>query len=62
VQVKIVLRWDGVSHLFGAHYQVSVTVSYGFVDVGALSLTRGLACSLQLLLGLASAVMFGSVP
>jgi hypothetical protein len=34
--------------------------SCGFVDVGALSLTRGRVCRLQLLLALASAIFLGS--
>jgi hypothetical protein len=51
----------GIKHPSGAYDQIFVTVGQLRVcSYGALSLTRGRVCRLQLLLVLASAVIFGS--
>jgi hypothetical protein len=51
----------GLKHPTGAYEQISITVSqFRVCWCGALSLTRGRVCRLQLLLALASAVIFGS--
>jgi hypothetical protein len=51
----------GMKHPSGAYDQVFVTVRQLQVcSCGALSLTRGWVCRLQLLLALASAVILGS--
>jgi hypothetical protein len=51
----------GIRHPSGAYDQVFITVGQLRVCwCGALSLTRGRVCRLQLLLGLASAVILGS--
>jgi hypothetical protein len=44
----------------GAHDQISITIRQLRVCCGAPSLTRGRICSLQLLLGLASAFILGA--
>jgi hypothetical protein len=50
----------GIKHPSGANDQISITVRQMRVCwYGALSLTRGRVCRLQLLLALASAVIFG---
>jgi hypothetical protein len=49
----------GIKHSFGAYDQIFVTVRHLRVcSCGALSLTRGQVCRLQLLLVLASAIIF----
>jgi hypothetical protein len=51
----------GIKHPSGAYDQIFVTVRHLRVcSCGALSLTRGRVCRLQLLLALASAVIIGS--
>jgi hypothetical protein len=51
----------GIKHPSGAYDQIFITVRQLRVCwCGALSLTRGRVCSLQLLLALASAVILGS--
>jgi hypothetical protein len=50
----------GIKHPSGAYDQIFVTVRQLQVSCGALPLTRGQVCSLQLLLALASAVILGS--
>jgi hypothetical protein len=51
----------GIKHPPGAYDQISITVrQLRFCWCGAHSLTSGRVCRLQLLLGLASAVIFGS--
>jgi hypothetical protein len=51
----------GIRHPSGAYDQILITVRHLWVGwCGALSLTRGRACCLQLLLVLASAVILGS--
>jgi hypothetical protein len=51
----------GIKHPFGAYVQIFVTVRQLRVCwCGALSLTRGRVCRLQLLLALASTVVLGS--
>jgi hypothetical protein len=51
----------GIKHTFGDYDQIFITVRQLQVCwCGALSLTTGWVCSLQLLLALASAVIFGS--
>jgi hypothetical protein len=51
----------GIKHPFGAYDQIFITVRQLRVcRYGALSLTRGRVCRLQLLLALASAVILGS--
>jgi hypothetical protein len=53
----------GVRHPSGAHDQIFITVRQLRVcSCRAPSLTRGLVCSLQLLLGLASVAILGSEP
>jgi hypothetical protein len=53
----------GIKHPSGAYDQIFITVRQLRVCwCGALSLTRGLVCRLQLLLALASAVFLGSEP
>jgi hypothetical protein len=53
----------GIKHLSGAYDQIFITVGQLRVCwCGALSLTRGRVCRLQLLLALASAVILGSEP
>jgi hypothetical protein len=68
VKVKVILRPTvsrpvclGIKHPFGAYDRIFVTVRHFRVcSCGALSLTRGRVCRLQLLLALASAIIFGS--
>jgi hypothetical protein len=51
----------GIKHTSGAYDQIFITVrQLQFCWYGTLSLTRGRVCRLQLLLGLASAVILGS--
>jgi hypothetical protein len=51
----------GIKHPSGAYDQIFVTVRHFRVcSCGALSLTRGRVCRLQLLLVLASAIILGS--
>jgi hypothetical protein len=51
----------GIKHPFGAYDQIFITIRQLWVCwCGALSLTRGRACHLQLLLALASTVILGS--
>jgi hypothetical protein len=50
----------GIKHPSGAYDQIFITVRHLRVCCGALSLTRGRVCCLQLLLALARAVIFGS--
>jgi hypothetical protein len=51
----------GTKHPSGAYYQIFITVRHlGVCWCGALSLTRGRVCRLQLLLALASEVIIGS--
>jgi hypothetical protein len=53
----------GIKHPSGAYDQIFITVGQLRVCwYGALSLTRGRVCRLQLLLALASAVILGSEP
>jgi hypothetical protein len=53
----------GIKHPSGAHDQIFITVRELRVCwCGALSLTKGLACRLQLLLALASAVILRPSP
>jgi hypothetical protein len=53
----------GIKHPSGAYDQIFITAKQLLVCwCGALSLTRGRVCRLQLLLALASAVIFGSEP
>jgi hypothetical protein len=67
-KVKVMLRPTvsrsfclGIKHPFGAYDQIFVTVRHFWVcSCGAPSLTRWRVCHLQLLLALASAVIFGS--
>jgi hypothetical protein len=68
VKVKIMLRPTvnrpvclGIKHPSGAYDQIFVTVRHLRVcSCGALSLTRGRLCRLQLLLALTSAAILGS--
>jgi hypothetical protein len=67
VKVKIMLRltvrlpvWLGAKHPFGPQDQIFIPVKqFRVCWCGALSLTRGWVCRLQLLLVLASAVILG---
>jgi hypothetical protein len=52
----------GIKHPSGAYDQNFITVRLRVCWCGALSLTRGRVCRLQLLLALASAVILGSEP
>jgi hypothetical protein len=51
---------SGIRDQFFSFFPYLVLESYGFVDVGAPSLTRSRVCSFQFLLGIASPAFLGS--